>query len=210
MGTLLNRRRYMGVVPTPLPYDAEIEYLQSTNSQYIDTGYVPTLNTKAVVDFEVAASSVSNKNGFFGSRKDLLRFSCTSFTNGSKFAFAMTYNSWPSTTFAINANTRYMCSAENGKYSLNGTEYTTPVLGSFSTTENFLLFIVKTSTNQLVFNTLNYTAQRVYSCKIYESGVLRKDLIPVRVGTTGYMFDRITHTLYGNVGKGDFILGNDL
>lgn len=192
-----------------LPYDAEVEYLQSTNSQYLDTGYVPTVNTKIIVDFAVVKSGSNNKNGFFGSRQGAYRFSCTTFSNGTKFAFAMTNNTWPSNTFTINENTRYMCSAENGKYSLNGTEYTTPVLGSFSTTENYLLFIVKTSTNQLAFDTANYTAQRVYSCKIYESGVLKKDFIPVRKGTIGYMYDKVSKQLFSNAGTDNFILGPD-
>ena len=35
------------------------------------------------------------------------------------------------------------------------------------------------------------------------------DLIPVRVGTTGYMYNKLTGTLYGNAGTGDFTLGPD-
>ena len=27
-----------------LPYDAEVEYLESTGTQYIDTGWLPTLD----------------------------------------------------------------------------------------------------------------------------------------------------------------------
>jgi hypothetical protein len=36
------------------------------------------------------------------------------------------------------------------------------------------------------------------------------DLIPVRVGTIGYMYDSVSGTLFGNAGTGDFILGPDI
>jgi hypothetical protein len=40
-------------------------------------------------------------------------------------------------------------------------------------------------------------------------GVLTEHFIPVRVGTTGYMYDKVSGQLFGNVGTGDFILGAD-
>lgn len=36
------------------------------------------------------------------------------------------------------------------------------------------------------------------------------DIIPVRIGKTGYMFDRISGRYYTNQGTGDFILGQDI
>ena len=35
------------------------------------------------------------------------------------------------------------------------------------------------------------------------------DLIPVRVGQVGYMYDKVSGQLFGNVGTGDFGLGPD-
>lgn len=36
------------------------------------------------------------------------------------------------------------------------------------------------------------------------------DLIPVRVGNVGYMYDKVSGQLFGNAGTGDFILGPDV
>ena len=44
MGTLLNRRRYMG--GKSLPYDAEIEYLDIKKEQFINTNHIPTNDMK--------------------------------------------------------------------------------------------------------------------------------------------------------------------
>ena len=50
---------------------------------------------------------------------------------------------------------------------------------------------------------------RIYSFRVSEGGVLRFDGIPVRKGTTGYLYDRVSKQLFGNAGTGDFVLGPD-
>ena len=35
------------------------------------------------------------------------------------------------------------------------------------------------------------------------------DLLPVRKGNIGYMYDRVSGELFGNAGTGDFIIGPD-
>jgi hypothetical protein len=52
---------------------------------------------------------------------------------------------------------------------------------------------------------------KMYSFKIYDgNNNLRLDMIPVRVGTTGYMYDRVSGRLFGNLGTGGFGIGNDI
>ena len=58
-------------------------------------------------------------------------------------------------------------------------------------------------------NTSINTNGRISSCKIYHSGVLVRDYIPVRKGTVGYMYDRVSGQLFGNQGTGAFIIGPD-
>ena len=43
---------------------------------------------------------------------------------------------------------------------------------------------------------------------IYKTSVL--DMIPVRVGQVGYMYDRVSKTLFGNSGTGSFTLRPDV
>ena len=51
---------------------------------------------------------------------------------------------------------------------------------------------------------------RCFSSKIYQLGVLVRDFIPVRKGTVGYLYDRVSGKLFGNAGTGAFTYGNDL
>jgi hypothetical protein len=44
---------------------------------------------------------------------------------------------------------------------------------------------------------------------MFDNDILVRDFIPVRVGTTGYMYDKVSGQLFGNSGTGEFILGAD-
>lgn len=51
---------------------------------------------------------------------------------------------------------------------------------------------------------------KLYSLSFKDSaGTLVIDLIPVRVGTVGYMYDRVSGQLFGNQGTGAFVIGPD-
>lgn len=51
---------------------------------------------------------------------------------------------------------------------------------------------------------------KFYYAKIWDNGTLVRDYIPVRVGTTGYMYDKVSGQLFGNAGSGSFTYGNDV
>ena len=44
---------------------------------------------------------------------------------------------------------------------------------------------------------------------MYDGSTLVRDFIPVRIGQTGYLFDKVSRQLFGNSGTGNFILGPD-
>jgi hypothetical protein len=50
---------------------------------------------------------------------------------------------------------------------------------------------------------------KIYFVKISQGSEIIMDLIPVRIGNIGYMYDKISKKLYGNNGESDFILGAD-
>ena len=193
-----------------LPYDAEIQYIESTGTQWINTGYYPNKNSKIRVVWMPV--EITN-SGYFGSRSidssttSLSRMTCTTFSNGSQFAFAMSYNGWVSDRFSLTAGNLYECTAENGNYSCNATKYTSTVLSSFSTGQPFLLSRYYTGSDSAgYFN----SKIRIYIFQVWESGELILNLIPVRVGQVGYMYDKVSEELFGNDGTGTFTLGLDV
>ena len=51
-------------------------------------------------------------------------------------------------------------------------------------------------------------SMRIYYCNITVGDVVH-EFIPVRVGSVGYMYDKQTKQLFGNLGTGSFTLGPD-
>jgi hypothetical protein len=62
-----------------------------------------------------------------------------------------------------------------------------------------------------VIGTINSSAGkcRIGQWTAYSNGVKVADFIPVRIGQTGYMYDKVSGQLFGNAGTGAFILGPD-
>ena len=51
---------------------------------------------------------------------------------------------------------------------------------------------------------------KIYYARLYNNNNLIMNLIPVRKGTVGYMYDKVSGQLFGNAGTGNFILGPDI
>ena len=57
--------------------------------------------------------------------------------------------------------------------------------------------------------TINFGPKKIRRCTIKDGNTVLLDLKPVRVGTTGYMYDSVSGVLFANAGTGEFILGPD-
>lgn len=192
-----------------LPYDAEIEYLQSTGTQYINTGIKPTTNFKC----EIKAQYVKNNNGFdtmvgcydgtnYGVALGLQSTSggnklYIQFGGGSSFAASNVTTTTALHTFITQLSNNTL------SISVDGTANTATYSGSLPNMNLFLFARNKATIG-------NFANAKIYYCKIWNGGNLVFDAIPVRVGTTGYMYDRVSRQLLGNVGSGDFALGGDI
>lgn len=205
MGTLVNRRRYMG--GKALPYDAEIEYLEGTGTQFIDTGIAPSSTIKTVLKFSI-------KNGF--------SFSAASFLFGSAYSGSSYYSVAlaSSTAIRVPKNTSFTnCTIPSINYDEVHTisykpgeiKYDGQSVGTYSgkltsSTVDIRLFgrYGNTVDNRTIISYLCVHGYEVYDG---ESKIL--DLIPVRVGQVGYMYDKVSGQLFGNAGTGSFTLGPD-
>lgn len=179
------------VPPTPpLPYDAEVEYLEGTGTQYIDTG----VNMRQLVDatYKIRLRSVSGIQALFGV-----------YTDNNDDARGQIY---------INKNVWKDASSNN--------LHTDGFSGNATTSQDYTLhsWTILTKSNDWSFfifarnnDSSSYlpTKMRLYYLQITVGGSLFRDYIPVRVGTVGYLYDRVSGQLFGNAGTGNFIIGND-
>lgn len=195
----LMRRRMLMV--DSLPYDAEIEYLRGTGTQYIDTNEYGNKETAMEVDF-IPLKYGGTFDGVFGSR--ITGGNTNSISVFASASSASQRFGSQATSHAFIKDVRYRVRLDkNGIYENDITLRAWQQINDFTTPSTLKLFSVGT-TGFILFN------GNIYSAKIWQSGNLIFDFIPVRVGQVGYMYDKVSGQLFGNAGTGDFILGNDI
>lgn len=189
---------YYGVT-SALPYDAEIEYLQSSGTQYINTNiYLNPSNFE--VGYNILGNSVKWGYTHQGSGAG------TWITVESSTAFFGNYNNGR-VTITTDSTENVIKYVSTSGITVNGTSYSkTFEIGSDSIASIPLyLFVMYDFRNGMDYS----SSAKVKSFYVKNDGELVLDMIPVRVGQVGYMYDRVSGQLFGNDGTGDFILGAD-
>lgn len=192
-------------VTLPAGY-TQIEYLQSSGTQHIDTGFKPNNNSKIVTTLQYVSSSSGNKF-CLGARtsNNVGRFSLGySFGSGGGWFFGhgasvTTVNTTSSptdkTSVVIDKN---VCTIAG--------QSATATPSTFSTTQNLVLFADneggKVGQNGAI---------KLYDCSIYDNGTLVRNFVPARnsSGTLG-LYDTVNGIFYTNQGSGTFTAGADI
>ena len=191
-----------------LPYDAEVEYLQSTGTQWIDTGIIGAPDVIVEAIFAWGDGAFAADNTLIGSNTGTNRFIPIT-TNATRRVQIGVGNSWAFAASSIlyDKNTVYTARSEfvSGaiKFILDGTQ----VISTTRAIPNTNLTMYIFASHERLVNRKAHA--KLFSMKIYQDGVLVRDYIPVRVGTVGYLYDRVTGALFGNEGTGDFVIGPD-
>lgn len=184
----------LGLVP--------IEYLESTSTQWIDTGIIPDANTGVQV---TAMKLTTTDLHILGLRNDSgnTRWTIGQIQSKLYYGYGEYYfNDWNNAPIntQVTASLNYL---NDKKFIVEDKSAVIPTL-SFIPTYSILLFGYNNK------GTVRYCACRIYNVKISQGSEIVMDLIPVRVGTIGYMYDTVSGQLFGNAGTGNFILGNDI
>lgn len=191
------------VIWKKLPYDAEIEYLEANGTQIIDTGVKN--NSSIVIDTKMAVSGSNCLSGVELNTSNRFKWGCSN-SGYIYYGFGGT-NKTSSTIFTLdNPCTFHM--EQGNQYVKDSSDTTlmssTVTFSSFST-RNIPLF--RCYSNSSYVTTTG--THRIYYCNISGTDVSIQ-LIPVRVGNVGYMYDKVSGQLYGNAGSGSFTLGPDV
>ena len=208
---LIRRRGMMEARQGGLPYDAEIEYLESDGTQYINTGIYADNETS--VSMRARQTDVFNDNCFIGmdeGTSDTKSFCVEYFyTNTSRFGLLLNFDSVTRLyQSGVVGNTNWhVISASKDNLIVDGNVYNTQFSPPSAFTAIYPLFMYAFGRNGSPFI---FSKVSMSYCKIFSNGVLVRDFIPVRVGTVGYMYDRVSGQLFGNMGTGDFVLGPDV
>lgn len=185
-----------------LPYDAEIEYIESTGTQYIDTGITLVYATDIVeMSLNIAITSGSSRqlngtNGylFFGVNASQ-KFEIGAVASGT---YDSDFHNW------------YLSTKVNRKVAgvIDSAAYYGASNVSSSNTSVYALYLFALGGTNGAAAAL-FIKQKLKNAVIRKNGAVVRDFIPVRVGQVGYLYDRVSGELFGNAGTGNFTLGAD-
>lgn len=189
-----------------------LEYIQSTGTQYIDTGFKPNQNTRLVLDFENTGDYSSMTTGLcplFGARNASAAASSSAFALwiGSKsypHYGNVAYNANGNFTVALNARLTY----EMNKNVVSiGSEVITCSSATFTTNYNLCLLTIN---NYGTIETRRASG-KLWGAKIYDNGTLVRDFVPCKnaSGTVG-LYDVKNGVFYSNKGSGTFTAGAEI
>lgn len=186
-----------------LPYDAEVEYIRSTGIQYIDTGVIIDTNDYGayykfkVNSFNDGTSGVSGTNS--GEAKLYINF----WGNGLYVRYGNYLSS--KITEGFNAAGVNEVNLNGGVITLNGSDIATATLAN-RIAEDLPVFVFAWNDRGTA---KNFCYMDLYAFKFYKDGGVAADFIPVRKGSVGYLYDRVSGRLFGNAGTGAFVAGPD-
>lgn len=175
----------------------QVEYIQSSGTQYIDTGFVPNQDTRVVCKAQY--TDTTGNEVIFGSR----------YSSGKdRFDFLMTggvfYSAYGSEGGSALAATPHLIEVDKNKNitSVNGTVFSTHTYTTFQCPGNMMLFCCNTN------NSINLLASaRIYSCQVYDNDILIRNFVPCTVNSTIGMYDLVNNQFYPNAGTGEFVAG---
>ena len=190
---LLDKTIYFNIDGHILPYDAEIEYLESTGTQYINTGIIAN---PGEISFEVDCT-IENESGSSVYTVGGLHYIYQSSDNGIRTGGtnnAIAYTPGNRITITASYDNQNRRTVTIGDTVIAGTAYD-------AESGEFVLLRIPKEPNCI---------GKLYSAKVYLNSILVRDMIPVRIGQVGYMYDKVSKELFDNNGEGNFILGQDI
>lgn len=188
---------YIGVEDTYTVLD----YIQSSGTQYIDTGVQLTASELAQVKFTVETAFLSNSPAIHGEGNTFVGF----YNSGYPFTACIAGSSSQNTTYAYDTAWHTMVlDAVSKKASIDGASHTVNV-GTRDMVATFQLFGWSYSDGH------HPNSSRIRSARLELGGVALRDYVPCKRGSDGAygLYDKVNGVFYGNKGTGVFTAGTE-
>lgn len=188
--------------PQVLPYKNEVEYLQSSNGEYINLGIAGRDITR--VDFKFAPNAVeSNTYGVFGELNKAYGYSFIKRSNTNMVSVNGSGTDCKLTPqFYIDEVKDYTVSIQGTDVVINGNSYVAGMTARQWGLE-MALFGYRGSASSVFGSNI-----KLYYFTIWQNGVKAREMIPVvDWQDVPCMYDRVTGVLFYNAGTGEFVPG---
>ena len=196
-----------------LPYGyTELEHIRSTGTQYIDIGRKMYNNSEIELCFSF--DEMQENCSIFGSRTSSTTNNFEIASQNPNFPIYLDFGHFNTSRATYNnavINTKYVCTISKSLRAVYDENRTLLV-------RNTALISADNATpsNARIFDTAGgYSANKlkgkVYYCKIWENGVLIRDMIPCKNPSNVVgMYDTVNNVFYSNAGSGSFIAGAEV
>jgi len=172
----------------------ELEYIQSSGTQYINTGIAPTSDMKVEISF--IPTNGLTEHSIFGSSWAVDGFFLMIYQGKIRF------HSGGSVIDAVScsAGNRYIMECTNSYIKINGTSYS--ISGGANTANNILLL------GDMGYNESCRGIGKIEYAKIWADGKLVRNFVPCKnAGGTVGLYDLVEDKFYTNAGSGSFTAG---
>lgn len=185
-----------------LPYDYEVEYIQSTGANYVDIGLKG--DNLTAVEIEMEYPSLGQSGRFFGARSTYQSQAFAIYPN-SGFAQATTQFqgnfggiAWNGPMVSLGRHTFKLSASD---FNVDGVSYGGYSVAPFTTPMTLKLFAHDQSSGLVI------GVSRIYSFKMSRSGEVVADMIPVVKDGIAQFYDKARGILIGKSGTGELIAG---
>lgn len=183
------------IVDVPTEY-TPVEYIESSGTQYIDTGFKPNQNTKLEVTFQtsvkatIAACDTYWKDNGYG-----------------VWSGAGEYGNEVITTLNMNKGTKSKIVVNKGVFTNDEVIVWEASAATFQTVYPLTIFALNRGGSITEYN----NSLKIFSCKIYDDETLIRDFIPVKDASgVACLYDKVSQTYFYNAGTGTFTSGTEL
>ena len=207
-----------GTPTPPLPYDAEVEYLESTGSQWIDTGIQGSASLEISCRFkrtDIDSSTSRLVYGAYVTGGSII--GCGGVNSSSHFSWNAISTSQSSSAYADTSWHDSVLSTTVGNkfFKLDGEIVGTTSNTNVSTGTMPIILFGRNPNTSSGTRTLTPCSISTFSINAATTGQLLIDLISVRFTnehnqSEGAMYDRVSGQLFRNAGTGEFGFGTDI
>lgn len=181
----------------------ELEYIQSSGTQYIDTGFKPNQDTRVVTKFDMIQTDTTWRK-LWGSASGTYDLDFALWNDGTtklqSYYGTKTNNTVPITSMSLNVD------ANKNIWKYSG-ETITFDKNNFTCAYSMYVFNMNKDDHPEYLPGM----MKLYLFKIYDNDVLVRDFIPCKnpSGTVG-LYDSVNNQFYQNAGSGTFIAGPEI
>ena len=199
-------------VSVPAGY-TQLEYIESSGAQYIDTGISAPNGFKAILDWMFTDFSGDNNKTVLGSEDSASPWACNWLQKRGSSVYYWSlgaYSALGSLT-VISANTRYridMSTIKGASYlKIDGDSIITGTNSNSRSSNSIYIF----ATNK-AGTAGDPSSARLYSCKIIKDDETVRNYIPAKRNSDGVvgLYDLISKTFFTNAGTGTFTAGSEI